>query len=456
MEPEETGLTVAERIMFLILGLALLLVGAIFIFGNLKNKNASLKEETKVTETANNDEVKNEETVSDDSAKKEEEKTEEDIKNGEKSESETVTEDSNKSSSNEKSEDNSDTTQSKEENNSTNESQNSTEKRDTPNTRIPDTRADDETVVLATSGVKEELPQVPHTKVDEEVIDDSWNLPENIILEAYVGDTIEVNKTVVTQDGRTEPAQVTVRKLEGNSYNIIETPNNRFVASKGTYKYYYTHDSITKVATLHVDEKATNVSFSPLASFDYVENDEFSRYDLTNMIENSKGTTITQENNNYVINIEKANKTNYSALLINTGEKINTIKSNTKGIYVGSEYSTLWNENYDTGTARVIVNLNYINSGEVIRLKVNINGEEKTIEVKFVITEKKEEKEELESDIEIIDNNILVEEKETSKEETQNVSESSNDKEELPTVSETQNTNNVEESNDLDQSLDRT
>ena len=455
MEPEETGLTVAERIMFLILGLALLLVGAIFIFSNIKNKSANLKEETKVTETSNNDEVKNEETVSDDSAKKEEEQ-ETDIKNGEKSESDSKTEESEKPSSDEKSEVNSDT-QSKEINNSTNESQNSTteEKRDTPKTRVPDTKVDDETIVLAASEVKEELPQVPHTKVDEESTDDLWNLPENIILEAYVGETIEINKTVVNQNGQTEPAQVTVRKLEGNSYNIIETPNNRFVASKGTYKYYYTHNSITKVATLHVDEKATNVSFSPLASFEYVENDEFSKYDLTNMIENSKGTTITQENNIYVINIEKANKTNYSALLINTGEKIDTIKSNTKGIYVGSEYSTLWNENYDTGTARVIVNLNYINSGEVIRLKININGEDKTIEIKIVITEKKEEKEELESDNEIIDNNILVEEKETIEEQDKVVSESSN-KEELPTISEEQNTSDVERSNDLDQSLDRT
>ncbi len=453
MEPEETGLTVAERIMFLILALALLIVGAILIFGNIKGKDKTLKEETKVTEKANNDEVKNE-TVSDDSAKKEEEKTEEDIKNSERPESTSDTEDSNKSSSDKKSEDNSDTTRPKEEiRDTTNEEQNSTTEPKRSNT--PNTRVDDE--VLVSTEVKEALPQVPHTKVDGEVesTDESWNLPENIILEAYVGDTIVINKTVVNQNGQTEPAQVTVRKLEGNSYNIIETPNNRFVVSKGTYKYYYTHNSITKVATLHVDERAANFSFSPLASFDYVEQDEFTKYELTNMIDNSKGTKITQENNVYVINIEKANKTNYSALLINTGEKIDTINSNTKGIYIGSKYSTLWNEHYDTGTARVIVNMNYINSGETIRLRVNINGVEKTIEVKFIITEKKEEKEELESDPEIIDNKLEVEEKEISEEQHKDVSNPSN-KEELPTVSSDNKNDNVEESNDIDQSLDRT
>jgi hypothetical protein len=453
MEPEETGLTFAERLMFLILALALLIVGAILIFGNIKTKDKSLKEETKVTEKANKEEVKNE-TVSDDSAKKEEEKPEEDIKNSERPGSTSDTEDSKKSSSDEKSEDNSDTTRPKEEiRDTTNEEQNSTTEPKRSNT--PNTRVDDE--VLVSTEVKEALPQVPHTKVDgeEESTDESWNLPENIILEAYVGDTIVINKTVVNQNGHTEPAQVTVRKLEGNSYNIIDTANNRFVASKGTYKYYYTHNSITKVATLHVDERATNVSFSPLASFDYVEQDEFTKYELTNMIDNSKGTKITQENNVYVINIEKANKTNYSALLINTGEKIDTINSNTKGIYIGSKYSTLWNEHYDTGTARVIVNMNYINSGETIRLRVNINGVEKTIEVKFIITEKKEEKEELESDPEIIDNKLEVEEKEISKEQHEDVSNPSN-KEELPTVSSDNKNDNVEESNDIDQSLDRT
>ena len=453
MEPEETGLTVAERIMFLILGLALLLVGAILIFGNIKNKNKTLKEETKVAEKANNDEVKNE-TVSDDSAKKEEDTTEKDTKNGEKSGSDSVTEDSKKSSSDTKSEDNSDTKKSKEITDSKSESKDSTKKSDnTPNTRVPNTRVDDEEV-NGTGAVKEELPQVPHTAVDEE--DDSWTLPENIVLEAYVGETISINKTVVNKNGQTESAQVTVRKLEGNSYNIIDTRNNRFVASKGIYKYYYTHNSITKVATLHVDERATNVSFSPLASFDYVENDEFTKYELTKMIDNSKGTTITQEGNVFVINIEKRNKTNYSALLINTGEKIDTIKSYTKGIYIGSEYSTLWNENYETGTARVIVNLSYINSGEVIRLRVNKNGEEKIVEVKFIITEKKEEKEELESDTSIIDNNLLIEEKEILEEENQDVSESPDNKEELPIDTKDEKTNNVDENNDTDQSLDRT
>ena len=428
MEPEETGLTVAEKVMFYILGLALLVVGGLLIFGNIKKNNANLKNETTVTERANDAEVKKE-TDSDDSAKKENEETAADSKNGEKSES------TDKDSSSQEKSDNESDTSSKEE--ISNDSKgantdNSTKDDETPITRVPDTRVDDES------------------------ISDSWDIPKNVILEAYTGDTIEVNKTVVTKEGRTESAQVTIRKLEGNSYNIVELTNNRFVATKGTYKYYYTHNSITKIATLHVDEKATNVSFSTLPNFDYIENDEFTKYEFTNLVENSKGTTITKENDVYVINITKENDTNYSALLINTGEKLNSIKSNTKGIYIGSNYSTLWNENYDSGTARVIVNLNYIKSNEVIRLRVNINGEDKIVEVKFIIHNNEEKKEKLESDL----NNVKTEEvKDEEKETNEKQSQDSippSDKEVLPQSPNSNIDYEVEEKDDLNQSLDRT
>jgi hypothetical protein len=435
MEPEETGLTVAEKVMFWILGLALLVVGGLLIFGNIKKNNAKLENNTEVTERANDAEVKKE-TVSDDSATTKEEPTPE-IKKGEKSESEEK-----ESSSSEKSDDKSDAT-SKEEIKSDKES-------DTP-------KGDTENSTRKTNDDETPITRVPDTRVDDESANDSWDIPKNIILEAYTGDTVEVNKTVVTSDGRTESAQVTVRKLEGNSYNIIELTNNRFVASKGTYKYYYTHNSITKIATLHVDEKATNVSFSTLPSFDYVEQDEFTRFEFTNLVENSKGTTITIENDVYVININKENDTNYSALLINTGEKLNSIKSNTKGIYIGSDYSTLWNENYESGTARVIVNLNYIKSNEVIRLRVNINGETKIVEVKFIIHNNVEKREKLESDLNNAQNNEIQGEEVNSDEKQSQGNENSSGNEELPGSSENNNIDKQVESNDdLNQSLDRT
>ena len=435
MEPEETGLTFAEKVMFYILGLALLVVGGFLIFGNFNRKNQSSQNETKVTEKANEDEVKNE-TVSDDSAtSKEDQKNspDVDVKNGEKSESKTEEKKDEGSSAEEKSDEKSDTTKSKEEiSNDSKEEQKDSTRDKTPDTRVPDTRVDDEEAL------------------------DSWDLPKNIILDAYVGETIVVDKTVVNKDGSTAPAQVTVRKLEGNSYNIINVVNNRFVAQKGTYKYYYTHDSITKVATLHVEEKATNISFSTLPSFDYIENDEFTRYEFNNMMENSKGTKITKENDVYVINITKSNETNYSALLINTGEEINTIKSNTKGIYVGSEYSTLLND-YASGKARVIINMNYINSGETIRLGLKINGEIKTIDVKIIIETKKEEKEKLESD------QKPVQAVETHEQEGEKPKEEIKDEVSKPSENETKPEHNKEEivtevegDNDLNQSLDRT
>ena len=435
MEPEETGLTVAEKVMFWILGLALLVVGGLLILGNIKKNNAKLENNTEVTERANDAEVKKE-TDSDDSAtSKEEQSNSEDIKPGEDTASEEK-----ESSPEDTSDDKSETT-SKEE--ISNDEESATEKSDTENSTRETNK--DETPIT----------RVPDTRVDDESYNGSWEIPKNVILEAYTGDTIEVNKTVVTPDGGTESAQVTVRKLEGNSYNIVELTNNRFVATKGIYKYYYTHNSITKIATLHVEEKATNVSFSTLPNFDYVEQDEFTKFEFTNLVENSKGTTITKENDVYVININKENDTNYSALLINTGEKLNSIKSNTKGIYIGSNYSTLWNENYDSGTARVIVNLNYIKSNEVIKLRVNINGEDKIVEVKFVINNNKEEREKLESDIKNVKENEMQDEEVKPNEKQSQDSENSSGGE-TPAPVDNNVDEKVEEKDDLNQSLDRT
>ena len=48
--------------------------------------------------------------------------------------------------------------------------------------------------------------------------------------------------------------------------------------------------------------------------------------DNLKVLDNTKKTTINKENNVYIINIERNSNENYSALLINTGEKIDKIK----------------------------------------------------------------------------------------------------------------------------------
>jgi len=82
-----------------------------------------------------------------------------------------------------------------------------------------------------------------------------WNVPAHIITEAEEGDVINIINQVANQEGNLETASVMVRKLEGDTYRIVNTDNQSFTATIGTYKYYYTHNGITKEVTLKVTEE---------------------------------------------------------------------------------------------------------------------------------------------------------------------------------------------------------
>ncbi len=99
--------------------------------------------------------------------------------------------------------------------------------------------------------------------------------------------------------------------------------------------------------------------------------------------------------------------------------------------------------------------MNYIKSNEVIKLRVNINGEDKIVEVKFVINNNKEEREKLESDINNVKENEMQDEEVKPNEKQSQDSENSSGSEIPPSVDNSVE-EKVEEKDDLNQSLDRT
>ena len=99
--------------------------------------------------------------------------------------------------------------------------------------------------------------------------------------------------------------------------------------------------------------------------------------------------------------------------------------------------------------------MNYIKSNEVIKLRVNINGEDKIVEVKFVINNNKEEREKLESDIKNVKENEMQDEEVKPNEKQSQDSENSSGGE-TPAPVDNNVDEKVEEKDDLNQSLDRT
>ena len=67
-----------------------------------------------------------------------------------------------------------------------------------------------------------------------------------MITKAHTNEIITVEKNVLLKDGTEAEAVITIRKLEGNSWNIVDISTGSFQVTEGTYKYYYTYGNQTK------------------------------------------------------------------------------------------------------------------------------------------------------------------------------------------------------------------
>ena len=242
----------------------------------------------------------------------------------------------------------------------------------------------DEEIIEANSASKTPVMLLSDKKENNTIDDSTWSLPDELVTNAVENEKIVIDRDIRLSDGTTRRASVIVRKLEDNTYNIVDITNNRFVATEGIYKYYYTYNGITKEEVLVVNDQLKNIDIRAIDNdLVYYDNIEFSEQEFYDILDNSLEPTIYINNDIYQINITRTNEMNKVVLLLNLYENINYIYTTTLGITIGSSYEAMWHENYSSGLVRLLVDFDKINPDEIMYLKLNYNGMNKIVKVKF-------------------------------------------------------------------------
>ena len=295
MKANEEGLTKGEKIMFSALGVILVVALGVLIVNNFSNNNRSLTNETqeeKCQTQVNISDEKEDETIND--------------------EKEILKE----------------------------------EKPSTPSSGIVNTSS---TIKNPNKKPSTGIVLVPENPKPEPVIQE-WDFLPSLKTEAYENDEIIIDNRVMLKDNTFAEAVVTIRKLEGNSYNIVELINNRFIATPGLYKYYYTYSNITKEKVLIVYENLKHEKLEILSLNDYTFTEDISitEDEYNKLKDNNSISSINLENNIYNITLTKE-LTEYKkiALVITLEEGIFNIKNNGENIKLSKDTES-WHQTLET------------------------------------------------------------------------------------------------------------
>ena len=284
MKANEEGLTKGEKIMFSALGVILVVALGVLIVNNFSNNNRSLTNETqeeKCQTQVNISDEKEDETIND--------------------EKEILKE----------------------------------EKPSTPSSGIVNTSS---TIKNPNKKPSTGIVLVPENPKPEPVIQE-WDFLPSLKTEAYENDEIIIDNRVMLKDNTFAEAVVTIRKLEGNSYNIVELINNRFIATPGLYKYYYTYSNITKEKVLIVYENLKHEKLEILSLNDYTFTEDIS-------LTEDEYNKLKDNNSISSINLEL---TEYKkiALVITLEEGIFNIKNNGENIKLSKDTES-WHQTLET------------------------------------------------------------------------------------------------------------
>ena len=118
-----------------------------------------------------------------------------------------------------------------------------------------------------------------------------------MVTEAYSNDTIIIDRNVILADGSEVEAVVSLRKLEENSWNLIDISTNEIIVTEGLYKYYYTYGNQTKELLLTVKNYLQIEQLNILTiNEEYQEDSNITEEEFNEYKNNSLNSTITQEN----------------------------------------------------------------------------------------------------------------------------------------------------------------
>lgn len=232
-------------------------------------------------------------------------------------------------------------------------------------------------------------PSKPNNKNEQTEIPGiiEWNFKDNMITEAYSNTIINIDKNVVLKDGKEVEAVVTVRKLEGNSWNIVDISNNQLTVTKGTYKYYYTYGNQTKELLLTVKEKL-EIEDITLLKLDatYEEDSTITEEEYNNLFKKLQVTKIEKEENIYKLTtIEDTEKLIPIVLHIKEELTEPMLSSNTIGITPSVEQNN-WYEKLTPNSIIIWLDLTILDITNT-EYNLNINGESYYFDLSIILTD---------------------------------------------------------------------
>ena len=200
-----------------------------------------------------------------------------------------------------------------------------------------------------------------------------WEFKDTMITKAHTNEIITVEKNVLLKDGTEAKAVITIRKLEGNSWNIVDISTGSFQVTEGTYKYYYTYGNQTKELLLVVTNKLEFEKLELLTLTTYNEEtiiteEEFNNYKST--LENSK--LLLEENKLIVYKVGQ--KTNLIPVVLTLNEELQepVLHTSTLGITLSTENQN-WYQELTTKDIILWLDLSVMDL-ENKEININING----------------------------------------------------------------------------------
>ncbi len=288
----------------------------------------------------------------------------------------------------------------------------------------------------------------------------AWDFKDTVVVEAYDGDEIIIEEKVILENGEERTAAVTLRKQEGNCYNIIDISSGKVTVTAGVYKYYYTYGDVTKELLLIVKDNlpVTSIEFLKLKET-YVTDSSFSEADYNLLKETITASELKLEGKIHTLTLNKKSKEPIIMPLVLKFKEDMTEKlvvSDTKGVTTKNT-NEVWHEELTPNDIILLVDTSTIdfNNNKIaiyidgVEYVLYLNIIENIIETPPVVTPDNEEDN---KDDETVNPDNNEEDNNEKNEIVDNTTEEDNDDEKLkPTPDEDESSTNdlvAEEEND--------
>ncbi len=203
-----------------------------------------------------------------------------------------------------------------------------------------------------------------------------WDFKDSLITETYSNTKITIDRNVVLKNGQEVEAVLTIRKLEGNSWNIVDISSNEIVVTEGLYKYYYTYGNQTKELLLTVKSELSIEQLAILSlAENYTENltikeEDFNKYKTII----AASTLIREETNTLKIN-KVDNLPHIIPIVLTITEELENpvIHSPTLGIIPSTEQNDLY-QNLTNKDIILWIDLSLLDLTNP-EINININGQ---------------------------------------------------------------------------------